>query len=253
MERDVQAGPWRQGVRMHHARGQTSYFSLMQRQAAHVNESVHAAVGDGVTHLLHIDDDELLWCPNGTRALESHLQCVLSDEEGEGDVCFHLQNIEASYEASSCHNPFTTVTHFVLTPSDFTSYANGKSIGAVSGSLRAHGPHFFSGRVVHVPAHVGVVVHYESACFEKWREKFAGYVASGELTACNAPVGVGGASSSSAADQPPSRSKGKTIPFRFYCDSMRSVARDATPRATWEAWKRHRKGRRPLSVYKGLV
>jgi len=249
----VEAGPWKEGVRIRRASGQTSYFSLMQRQAAHVNESVHAAASDGVTHLLHIDDDELLWCPNGTGALESHLQSCLSD--GGGDVCFHLQNIEASYEASSCDNPFTAATHFVLTPSDFTSYTNGKSIGAVSGSLRAHGPHFFTGRVVHVPAYVGVVVHYESACFEKWREKFAGYVASGELMACKPPAAAGDAPSpsSGATERAPPPSRTRTIPFRFYCDSMRSVARDATSRTTWEAWKRHRKGRRPLSVYKGRV
>ena len=35
------------------------------RQGAHVNESVVAARAEGYTHLLHIDDDELLYLPAG--------------------------------------------------------------------------------------------------------------------------------------------------------------------------------------------
>lgn len=238
-EGDVSAGPWRDGVRLEHATGATSYFALMERQTAHVNRSVRVASEDGVTHLLHIDDDELLWCPNGTRSFLSHLHANSVGHDAGGS-CVHLQNIEASYDDSECRNPFAAATGFVLSPADFTSYANGKSIGVVSESLRAHGPHYFTGRVVELPAHVGVVVHYESACFARWKTKFGGYVSNGESSACQHATGGSG-------------SQARRIPFRFYCASMQAVSDDAIALRTWKSWKQRRRGARRFAVYKGRI
>lgn len=203
----VQSAEWSSSVTTTYATGVQSYFSQMSRQERHVNRSIVAARQRGITHLAHIDDDELLYCPSGQSALHDYLAT------GSG-ACLHLRNIEAVYSHSDCVNPFRSTQWFCVRPTDFTAYTNGKSIGVLArASVRARGPHFFTGSVSEIPTHVAVVVHYESSCLHKWQRKFAAY----------------------AADSPTACSDGE-IPFRFYCDSMDAVSRSDRA-ATWARWK----------------
>ena len=74
--------------------------------------------------------------------------------------------------------PYIQARAFRHFPTKFGSYTNGKSFARLDAvGLRAHGPHHFrsvdgaggkSSIVTHqIPAHVAVVLHYESATFER--------------------------------------------------------------------------------------
>ena len=74
-----------------------------ERQQQHVYRSTKAARLDGITHLLHIDD-ELLVCPRGSEALRR-----IALEAGPEKADLHCLNIEALVPIESdvsCANPF---------------------------------------------------------------------------------------------------------------------------------------------------
>lgn len=189
-----------------------SYFTVMDRQAKHVDEVIQLARSEGLTHLLHIDDDELLYFPAGKRTFLVELLRAKGSS-------VRLENIEAIYDASNCSNPFHTTTHFCIRPSEFTAYANGKSIGLLSDThLRSRGPHMYSGATTSIPPHAGVIVHYESACLTRWAQKFSTYAATSR-DACTTG----------------------DIPFQYYCDSMKAFANEAPTEhslaVVWTRWK----------------
>lgn len=167
--------PWNECVDATFVGGtRRDYFVQMDRQATHVASAVPRARADGVDWLLHIDDDELLYCPQGPEVMWSALS---SAPETVCDV--HLHNIEALAPDASCSSPFASCTTFVVATSRFTSYTNGKSFGKVSKpGIRAHGPHHFRSDADHnkgsldLPPPYAVVLHYESCTFERWSRKF---------------------------------------------------------------------------------
>lgn len=190
--------------------GVTSYFTNMDRQSEFVNASIQAARNDGYTHLVHIDDDELLFFPLGKRAFYDKIQSMEASS-------IRMNNIEAVYDSSNCSDPFKTARYFCLKPIHFTAYANGKSIGNLADSdLQAHGPHMFTGKRQDLPSYFAVVVHYESACLRRWAEKFRGY-ALDTPNACNE----------------------KRIPFPYYCESIQAFKNDPKldHAELWERWK----------------
>ena len=200
--------------------GTRSYFSLMERQERHVNVSIPRARDDGLTHLLHIDDDELLYMPSGKHAFDAELsRCDAST--------VHLDNIEAVYDQSSCNDPFVTTTHFCVRPSHFTSYANGKSLGALKDpTLRARGPHAFTGRETRMPSFAAIIIHYEGACTMQWAEKFTAYSKS-TPEACKGGKGA-------------KSDVGAHIPFKYYCDSIDAFTNRnnvSDPESVWRRWK----------------
>ena len=198
--------PWSQCTTVTYAQGEQSYFTQMDRQDKHVNLSTKHAREMGYTHLMHIDDDELIYCAAGPDAFRQYLGSTKAD-------CIKMKNIEAVYDRSECDNPFKT-TLFCTRPSMYTAYVNGKSIGALRcPTLKMNGPHDFTGNVDHIPSFVAVVAHYESSCIERWRKKFLAY-ATGSPRACK---------------------MGK-IPFSFYCESMRSASGEISNQI-WEKWK----------------
>ena len=68
------------------------YFDKVQRQQRVVAAAIPRARAHGLTHLLHIDDDELLYCPRGSAPLVAQLaRCLQS--ESVADI--HLANVEA--------------------------------------------------------------------------------------------------------------------------------------------------------------
>lgn len=184
--------------------GKQAYFTQMDRQAAFVNGALQQARADGCTHLLHIDDDELLHCPFGVQAFH--------DELGGMDFdCVKVRNIEAVYGESECTNPFSGTHLFVTKPSKFTAYINGKSIANLTRSTRVQslGPHLFSGSSQTISSSLCVVLHFESSCLDRWRAKFRNY----------------------ATDSPDACDSGR-IPFPFYCESMRDPSDEV-----WRRWK----------------
>ena len=157
---------------------QRDYFAQMDRQSAHIAASLPQARTMGLTHVLHIDDDELLYCSLGAERLHAELACA----PAERPDC-HMFNVEALFPASNCANPFREATCFRHLPTRYVSYTNGKSIGRLDApTLRSHGPHHFrtsaaaggkGSAVTHqIAAEVGVVLHYESATYAKWHTKY---------------------------------------------------------------------------------
>jgi hypothetical protein len=154
------------------------YFEQMDRQSAHIARAIPAARAAGFTHLLHIDDDELIHCAAGAPALMRELA---SADPSRPDL--HLHNVEALLPSPNCANPFTQARAFRHHPTKYCSYTNGKSFGRLSAAgLRSHGPHHFrsaggaggaQANVTHtIPAGVAVVLHFESATYAKWRTKY---------------------------------------------------------------------------------
>ena len=157
---------------------QRDYFAQMDRQAAHIAAVLPRARADGLTHLLHIDDDELLFCPAGIGVLLGELAVAPPSRPD----C-HLCNIEALMPHDSCSSPFSEAFVFRHFPTRYVSYTNGKSIGRLDEpTLRSHGPHHFrnelaaGGNMSPVTYPIGpetaCVLHYESATYAKWHHKF---------------------------------------------------------------------------------
>jgi hypothetical protein len=191
--------------------GRQSYGSQMERQTRHVIESIRASRTRGLTHLLHIDDDELLFCPNGMDWFYSHLCATRAS-------CLRLNNMEAVYDSSNCVDPFRTTTRFRKRPWEFGAYTNGKSIGNLADpELSTEGPHTFTGSTTDLDSHVAVVLHYESACIERWRSKFEAYARDGGVEACQE----------------------QAIPFAFFCASIDALQQHHPENATnvWCRWK----------------
>ena len=75
--------------------------SQVHRQRAHVNAAIAVARRDGLTHLLFLDDDELLYCPHGVGRLHAELAAAPADRP---DV--HLRNLEALMPGRASASPF---------------------------------------------------------------------------------------------------------------------------------------------------
>jgi len=171
--------PWCQLVDVSFESGtHRDYFTQMDRQSSHMVCSVPKARECGLTHLLHVDDDELIYCSAGVDVLRAELARASPSQPD-----LHMLNIEALYPSEACNNPFKETTVFRHFPTKYCSYTNGKSFGRLDADgLRSHGPHHFrcsngaggsKSAVTHmIPPWVATVLHYESASFRKWRRKF---------------------------------------------------------------------------------
>ena len=152
------------------------------RQANHVRHALERARVAGCTHLLHCDDDELLYLPNGLAELEHEEQRCL-----RGAIELHARVVEALLPSSCTSDPFVEARAFRHRPAEYTSYGNsptsqGKSMCRLcSASNDTSGPHHFFTRTTHMgdarsthwlPPHVAVVLHFESATYEGWLNKF---------------------------------------------------------------------------------
>ncbi len=180
------------------------------RQAEHVGWAIGEARRRGLTHLLHIDDDELLYLPRGLRELQRELaraprgvfnlhaltlealaprdagvEHALSTDDDPNFVAAH------GVDARWC--PFTRCRAFRHRRAAYCAYgsspvAAGKSFGVLGArGLEFGNPHHFStdpfysakngyarGTCV-LPAHVAAVLHYESCSYPRWALKFSEY------------------------------------------------------------------------------
>ena len=142
------------------------------RQDLHVAWAIQAAREFGCTHLMHCDDDELFYAPNGKASLHAFLQNPgmpnvvgggvggnTSDGGGAGAgrggtnvIELHARVLEAYYPTAESDDPFACARAFRHRPAECARYgwqrgSTGKSIGvlAVPG-LQPAGPHHFGER-----------------------------------------------------------------------------------------------------------
>lgn len=139
-----------------------NYWTLMNRQKIFVTKSIQRCKELSVEWLLHIDTDELLWCGDSILNLLVGVQ---------SDVDYILiKNYEAVYSSDDLENPFLQTNTFIS--SDMTAYNSGKSMGRISSNLEFRGAHAFHGKQHNIETKKAVVLHFESATFEKWFDKF---------------------------------------------------------------------------------
>lgn len=205
LEEMLTSPPWRDFCTCTFHNGTVrSWTGQTERQAKHVRDAVGAAASDGITHLLHIDDDELLFLPSGLRVLQREIGRL-----PRGIVNLHALTLEALVPRDACtdadggvldldgsdatHCPYARCCAFRHRRASYTAYgANpvsaGKSFGVLScAGLAPASPHHFSADPFTSPhagflrgtrvlaGHVAVVLHYESCSFGRWRSKFAEY------------------------------------------------------------------------------
>lgn len=164
------------------------YFTLIDRQEAHVNAALAGCAVHGVDWLFHVDDDELLhFC----EPWEEVARRVPRDAD-----CLVLTNVEAVPDHAG--SDFTTISRFFLDDDLFLCYVNGKAGGRV-GSTAASGSHRFTGVEWLVPLESAMLMHFESCPYGRWRDKFMHYASL--------------------------QRKMSDIPFRFYVDSILACRR----------------------------
>ena len=175
-----------------------NYFNLITRQTQKINESLKFIRNLRVEYLLFIDNDELLYVPQGVIPFIDFL------ENNNQFDNFKISNIEALYTKYE-DNLFKT-PYFNVYPPDYTAYVNGKSIGNLKNSnVTLIGPHGFSGNKIQVPSSLAVILHYESASYQHWCQKFNNYALNNSQDISN-----------------------KSIPFPFYNESIQAFLNEAT-------------------------
>ena len=140
-----------------------NYWTLIDRQINFVNKSIEKCKKLSIDWLLHIDSDELLWCGD---SIEDLLVGVKSDVD-----YITIKNYEAVYSSDDLENPFLQTNTFIS--SGMTAYDSGKSMGRVSSNLQSRGSHGFYGNNLNIETKKAVLLHFESATFKKWLEKFS--------------------------------------------------------------------------------
>ena len=140
-----------------------NYLGQMDRQKDFANKVIQDCIIKSVDWLAHIDSDELIWCG------DSILDLLVGIEP---DVDYiNIKNYEAIYSFDNLENPFLQTNTFIS--SDMMAYNGGKSMGRVSPRLEFGGPHAFNGKYHNIETKRSVILHFESATFEKWYDKFS--------------------------------------------------------------------------------
>ena len=107
------------------------WTALATRQANNVMAAVDSARTDGLSHLLSMDLDELLYLPEGFEAFEAAVA------NAPPSVCsLHARNLEALVPSPTCRHPFASARAFRHRPWEYGSYgyppSSGKAIGVLS-------------------------------------------------------------------------------------------------------------------------
>lgn len=132
----LSAPPWSEVVEASYAYNtQADYIAQTSRQAHHVDRSIARARELKLEYLLHIDDDEILYCAGGLAGLHAALRRAPPLAAN-----VHLDNLEALFPSIESTNPFLETCAFRHKPGRFCAYSNGKSLGRLSVTdLRAAG------------------------------------------------------------------------------------------------------------------
>mmetsp|Transcript_12350 Transcript_12350/g.43505 ORF Transcript_12350/g.43505 Transcript_12350/m.43505 type:complete len:535 (-) Transcript_12350:110-1714(-) len=184
-------------------RPQDDYETLQKRQISVMARAKQVSTEMGISWLIHIDDDELLYSPTHRHAGDLLAQMPNSFDQA------YIPNAEAVYPSADVTNCFAQTTEINVNAFTFASYANGKAAVRVSDSAAVPaGPHMWkdargtelaSIHLDHLPFGAPlIVVHFESCPFVRWESKFweLGNTAPRKIDA---------------------------IPFRFYRDSIKRM------------------------------
>ena len=189
-----------------------SYFSQMNFQDEFADSAIEKIKNDEnniLTHILHIDDDELLFLPNGLIPFYEELI------NNNSHANYSIKNIEACYN-NKTNNIFKS-PYFCCNNHNFTSYANGKSIGNLSEPIQAYGPHNFKGgSSMNLNTSNAILLHYESNCLKKWYNKYKSYSLNNVLN----------------------DSVDTKIPFKFYQESINAFKNNIKNKE--EIWERYK-------------
>lgn len=136
----------------------------MLRQNMNANIALKICTAHKISWLAHLDSDELLVCPNGSRICD-----YLNGNDGQVTMINH--EMWPVWEAD---NIFADDHYFKLNgryPLNF--YGNGKSIVRCDAGVRTTGPHGFAGyRGSSRVAESIFVLHYPCPTFAKWKSKY---------------------------------------------------------------------------------
>ena len=189
-----------------------SYFSQMNFQNEFTDSVIEKIKNDEnnvLTHILHIDDDELLFLPNGLIPFYEELI------NNNSHANYSIKNIEACYN-NKTNNIFKS-PYFCCNTHNFTSYVNGKSIGNLKEPIQAYGPHNFKGgSSMTLNNSNAIILHYESNCFKKWYNKYKSYSLNNVLN----------------------DSVDTKIPFKFYQESINAFKNNIKNKE--EIWERYK-------------
>ena len=137
LEALLSAPPWDKVVKARFCQNTVRDWSgQTHRQVVFVDDAIQWARDDGLTHLLHCDDDELLYCPSGREPFVRELSTLPLNI---GNV--HALTLEALVPSIECTNPFTQARAFKHKPAAFSSYGSakhnaGKSLGGKARAAR---------------------------------------------------------------------------------------------------------------------
>jgi len=149
-----------------------SYYVQMDRQKDFVNQTIEKCRKMGIEYLIHIDDDELFHInKNKFKNVQEFFESIHSQVTNSNLSNIHFQNFEAVFPENKKHC-FDTNKFLDCKLGNCKSYCNGKSATNVSLNTQFFGPHNFSGMVLNVNPEDACVLHFDSACFEKWYQKF---------------------------------------------------------------------------------
>lgn len=224
------SAPWNSCVEAEFGSGQRDYDQQMDRQSNHIISVLPQARAHGLDFLLHIDDDELLYCPAGLSKLHA---CLRRAPPHAADL--HMSNLEAVLPSADVADAFRHATAFRHRRGTFCAYGNGKAFGRLSvQGLRPTGPHHFACPTAgthELPPSTAVVLHYESMSLATWQRKYTDLARrhAGSLSvAQRAPSAFYGASMAAMAELLAARSSG---------DAARVAAASEAARRLYEKWK----------------
>ena len=199
----------------------SDYQDLQTIQGNYINSVIEKIKNDKNNVLTHIagniDDDELLFLPNGL--IPFYRELINNNSHGN----YKVKNIEACYN-NKTNNIFKS-PYFCCNSYNFTSYVNGKSIGNLSQPIQAHGPHNFrdGSNTSNDKFNYGflntsnaILLHYESNCLKKWYYKYKSYSLNNVLN----------------------DSVDTNIPFKFYQESINAFKNNIKNKE--EIWERYK-------------
>ena len=196
-----------------HSKFNSDYKKLQTIQCDYINSVLEKIKNDENNVLTHIagniDDDELLFLPNGLIPFYEELI------NNNSHANYNIENIEACYNNKS-NNIFKS-SYFCCNNYNFTSYVNGKSIGNLSQPIQAYGPHNFKGgSSIVLNSSNAILLHYESNCLKKWYNKYKSYSLNNVLN----------------------DSLNTEIPFEFYKESINAFKNNIKNKQ--EIWERYK-------------
>ena len=168
--------PWNECIHMYEAETESSHATdgVAACRLAHVLHASTICRRDGsLTHLLDLDEDELLYLPNGVHEFLAALQ------SSPRRCAYQLRSFEALSPSPYCANPFSAATTFQCQPSLFCAYRHGRCDGV----LGERTLHSIGSRAepsdtadaepsqlppLQLPQHAAVVLSYEDATFDGW-------------------------------------------------------------------------------------